>query len=70
MARARMLDREAVKSGALSLDFPCTYSDLFDSDLVTSGAECTYSGTEQLRLGSRLGRTLVTVPLSVALAAS
>jgi hypothetical protein len=47
-----------MEGGALSLDFPCTYSDLFDSDLVTSGAECIYSGTEQLRLGSRPGAYL------------
>ena len=59
-----------MKSGALSLDFPCTYSDLVDSDLVTSGAECTYSGTEQLELGSRPARTLVTAPLPVAFTTS
>jgi hypothetical protein len=47
-----------VDSGAhsLILHFSCTYSDMFDSDLITSGAECIYSGTGQSQLASRLER--------------
>jgi hypothetical protein len=69
MARARILERDRGGWSAFSR-FPCTYSDLFDSDLITSGAECIYPGTEQLRLGSQLERTYVTAPLPVALTAS
>jgi hypothetical protein len=44
------------RAHSLILHSSCTYSDMFDSDLITSGAECIYSGTGQSQLASRLER--------------